>query len=207
MAARCFGRGIGYFSRTADAIASITDGCTVTNACMVGPTVFNINAGTVHAYGVEAAINSIFQVYGGTLTLNANIANQKARYVSVPNTAGVPILDSLVAQNPDLTTSVTFNYVHPIVDRTDAFINVVYNGQAGGVQDTVTSVVPFDRLSSQSDVSLRTGFDYKTIQVAFFVQNLTNETVALLKLESLGALVDERFNEPRTYGVDLLYKW
>ena len=198
----------GYFSRTTNAIASITDGCTVTNVCKQGPTEFNINAGTVRAYGVEAAIDGRFDVWGGKLNLGLNLADQRADYISLPSGySGLPLLYSPVAQIPNLTVSSTFNYVHPIVDQMDAFINMVYNGQWGGGQDTVTAVVPFNALSDFNDVSLRAGVDYKKLQVALFVQNLTNETVALLKFQNVGVPLSTRYNEPRTIGVDLMYKW
>lgn len=199
----------GYFSRTSNAIASISDGCTALTCNGQGPEVFNINAGVVHAHGVEGAIDSSFHVLGGQLSLDANAAAQKATYVSLVSGgyAGLPVLGSLVAQIPAVTASATFNYIHPITDSMDGFLNVVYNGQWGGGQDTVTTAVPFNPLSDIGDVTLRTGVDYKHLQFAFFVQNLTNQTVTLLQLQLTGIPVDDRYNEPRTFGVDVNYKW
>jgi outer membrane receptor protein involved in Fe transport len=45
-------------SRTSDAIASVTDGCTVANACLQAGQNFNINAGTAEVKGIEAALDA-----------------------------------------------------------------------------------------------------------------------------------------------------
>jgi iron complex outermembrane recepter protein len=198
----------GYFSRTDNAITSITDGCTVLNVCKQGATIFNINAGTVHAHGVELAIDSRFRVAGGDLDLNLNGADQRADYVSVNGTYnGLPVVGSSVAQIPNWTASATVNYLHSITSDLDAFLHVTYNGESGGGQDTVTVAAPFVPLASITDVSLRTGIDYHNLQVAVFVQNLTDQTVRLLTLQTGGVTYGYRYNEPRTVGVNAIYHW
>ena len=197
-----------YDSHTKNAITSITDGCTLLNACLQTATVFNINGGTIHADGVEAALNSKFQVFGGPLSIDLNAANQHAHFVSVPGTyTGLPILKSTVAQVPAWTTSATIDYQHRLFNDTDGFLHLVYNGQSGGGQDTVTTAIPFVPLSSMSDVSLRTGARYHKIELALFIENLTNEKVQLLKLQTAGIPYANRYNEPRTFGADLNYHW
>jgi hypothetical protein len=71
----------------------------------------------------------------------------------------------------------------------------------------VTSAIPFVPLSSMSDVSLRTGARWHKIELAVFIENLTNEKVQLLKLETAGIPFANRYNEPRAIGVDLNYHW
>ena len=198
----------GYYSETDNAITSINDGCTVLNACKQAATVFNINGGTIHANGVEAAVDGRFDVAGGHLTLDLNGSNQHAEFVSVDGTfAGLPIVGSTVAQIPRWTSSATVDYKHPIAADLDGFIHMAYHGQSGGGQDTVTSAAPFVPLSSITDVSLRAGVDYKKLEAAVFVQNLTDETIRLLVLQSAGITTSVRYNQPRTVGVNLIYKW
>ncbi|MGH6985518.1 MAG: TonB-dependent receptor [Caulobacteraceae bacterium] len=200
----------GYFSSTDNAITSINDLCSTINACGIPATYFNINAGTVHAHGLELAVDGHFNVAGGRLNVALNGANQHATYVSANGTyVGLPLVGSPVAQTPTWTGSVTLDYFHQISEDVDGFVHVVYNGQSGGGQDAVTSVAPFVPLASINDVSLRTGFDYRKLEIAFFVQNLTNERIKLLQL---GATVTSpptaiRYNQPRTVGVNVVYHW
>lgn len=197
-----------YASRTGDAIALITDGCSTLNACGVGPTAFNANAGTVHAHGVEAALSTVFDVAGGRLALDVNGANQAASYVELPpGVPGLPLLGSPVAQNPHWTASATVDFHHGITDDMAGFFHLLYHGQWGGVQDSVTTATPYTKLSTINNVDLRTGIDYKQFEVALFVQNLTNENVPLLKGLTGAVLTWTRYTEPRTIGFNLNYKW
>ncbi|MCW5760910.1 MAG: TonB-dependent receptor, partial [Phenylobacterium sp.] len=125
LARNIFLRVAAYASRTEDAITSITDGCAVTNACGRGPTVFNINGGTVHARGVEAAIDGRFRVADGTLNIGLNGSRQRARYVDTPNNySGLPLVGSSVAQIPKWNMSATIGYRRPLTDKVDGFFNV-----------------------------------------------------------------------------------
>lgn len=191
----------GYTSRTNDAITSITDGCTVLNVCKQGATTFNINGGTVHAKGVELSIDTRFTVAGGQLRLGVNGAIQRAYYVSANGTyAGLPIVGSPVAQTPRETHSVTFDYRHPLASRLDGFVHLTYNGQHGGSQDTVTSAAPLILMPTLNTVSLRAGVDWHKLQLAVFVQNLTDQNVRLLTFQSGGVSYAYRYNQPRTIG-------
>jgi iron complex outermembrane receptor protein len=198
----------GYISHTENAISVITDGCTVVNICGKGATIFNINGGTIHAKGVEAAINGRFQVAGGRLSLALNGSSQHAEFVAVNGTfPGLPIVGSKVAQVPDTTTSATVDYRRAITEALNGFVHVAYHGQRGGGQDTVTASAPFVPLSSITDVSLRAGVDYRKIEAAIFVQNLTDETRTVLTLQTAGVTTAVRYNQPRTVGVNLVYRW
>ena len=199
----------GYVSRTTNAIASITDGCTVLNACKQGPTVFDINGGAEDAHGVEASVNGRFDLAGGQLDLSLTGANQAATYGSVRgNYPGLPIVGSRVAQLPDYTASGALNYAHALTAAVDGFLNVTWNGQWGGGQDTVTAASPFLPLYDYNLFSLRTGVNWHGAQLAFFVQNLTDEMFPVLQLQyAAGVPLSYRYNQPRTFGVNLNYKW
>ena len=98
-------------------------------------------------------------------------------------------------------------YRHAITGAIDGFMNVTYHGSRGGVQDTVTLAAPAIAVDPQDIWGLRTGFDYKTFEAALFVTNLTNETVQLLKATTNGIVTNARFNQPRTFGLNVTYHW
>ena len=199
----------GYTSRTTNAIASTNDGCTLLNACRQGATVFNVNGGTVEASGVEGSINARWQVAGGRLALGLTGSAQEASYVAVrANTPGLPIVGSDVAQLPDYTASGTLDYARPLLADLDGFFRLTWNGQWGGIQDTVTSTAPAISLFDFNLVSLRAGVNRGKAQLAMFVQNLTDEMFPALQFFAApGIPLSNRYNQPRTYGVSLSYRW
>jgi iron complex outermembrane receptor protein len=198
----------GYYSQTDNAIVAINDGCTLLNACGVAATQFNINGGTVHAYGVEASVNGNFRVLDGNLNVTLSGANTHATYVDEPGGyVGLPIVGSSVAQTPIWTTAAIVNYERPIIDQVDGLLNVTWNEQSGGVQDAVTSAAPRIGLSSVSNLSLRAGVRWQKLETALFVQNLTDDSVQLLKFEQGSTIFATRYNQPRTVGVNVIYRW
>jgi iron complex outermembrane receptor protein len=208
LARNIYARLSAYRSTTEDAITSITDGCTVLNACLKAGTIFNINGGTVHARGVSAALDGRFHIADGLLSVSVNGARQQAHYVKTPaNYSGLPVVGSSVAQIPKWTASTTVDYRHRITEDVTAFGNISYQGQSGGVQDTVTVATPAIYLKDVDLMSLRAGVDIKRIQVALFVQNLTNKQIALLQFTSNNAPLANRYNAPRTIGANIIYRW
>jgi iron complex outermembrane receptor protein len=197
-----------YTSKTDDAITSINDGCTVLNVCARAATVFNINGGTVEAKGVSGSLDGRFHVADGLLNVSLNGARQKAKFVDVPtNYTGVPLVGSSVAQLPKWTASVVVNYRRPITEQIDGFANVSYNGQGGGVQDTVTATANPVYLKAVDLVGLRTGVEVGRTQVALFVQNLFDKKITLLQLTAANQPFLVRNNNPRTVGANLIYRW
>ena len=197
-----------YTSRTNDAIANINDGCTLLNACGSAATQFNVNGGKVRAHGVEATLNAHFRVLEGRLDLTLTGANQHAKFHAVPTgNTGLPVAGSSVAQTPEWTSSVSVNYVRPIMTNVTGLLNVTLNQQSGGVQDTVTGIAPAIPLSNYTNLSLRTGARWKGVEVAFFAQNLANSDIQLLKFQQAGITYATRYNQPRTFGVNAIYRW
>jgi hypothetical protein len=86
-------------------------------------------------------------------------------------------------------------------------VNVAYHGQNGGGQDTVTVAAPFIPLSNIDDISLRTGINYRKLEAAVFVTNLTDNTYTVLTLQTAGVTNAVGYNQPRTVGVNLIYRW
>ncbi|WP_116811635.1 TonB-dependent receptor [Steroidobacter cummioxidans] len=198
----------GYLSRTTDAITSINDGCTVTNACGVGGQFFTVNGGTIEAHGIEASVDSRFRIGAGLLSTNLSAATQKAEFEKVPTSAtGLPIQGTPVAQIPDWTYSAMIDYRQPITQNVNGFINVSYSGQRGGGQDTVTVATPFIPLEDFDIFGARAGVNFDNVQVAAFVRNFTDQEVEVLKFFQAGYPLSSRYNKPRTVGLSVTYNW
>jgi iron complex outermembrane receptor protein len=205
---RIFLRLSAYTAKTKDAITSILDGCTALNACGQPGTYFNINGGTVRVRGIEASFDMVVPVGEGRLAISLNGAHQDAKFVDVEeNVSGLPVLDSPVAQTPDWTMSANVNFRQPIAEDITGFLNVAYNGQRGGGQDTVTLATPFIPLEDVDNVNLRVGALYRNLELAFFVKNLTNEVYPVLKLQAGTIPLLNRYNRPRTFGVSATVRW
>ncbi|MGH6985389.1 MAG: TonB-dependent receptor [Caulobacteraceae bacterium] len=202
-----------YYSRTRDVIAEVSDGCSPLNACGVRATTFNVNAGRAHAGGVELSMSSDFQLGGGRLSLHATGADQTASYYSLtPALIGGPLLGSPVPENPHWTASATVDYRHVLSEEVTGFFHLQYRGQWGGAQDTVTATLPYFELSTENIFDLRAGLDFKRFEAALVIQNLTNQNFRILQNVQRSAaggvvLTTARWNEPRTFGVDLTYRW
>lgn len=208
LASNIFLRLSAYASRTTDAITSVSDGCSTLNACGQPATIFNSNGGTVHAKGAEVSLDGRFEVAGGRLSLGVNGARQKAEYVKVPTgVPNLPVVGSAVAQTPRWTYSASVNYRRPIVGDLEGFFNVTYNGQRGGVQDTVTAAEPAILIDKQNNFGMRTGVSYGRIEAAIFGTNLGDQKVLLLKGTTNGIVTSARINQPRKYGVNVIYRW
>jgi len=197
-----------YTSNTDDAITSILDGCTVANACGQAGTYFNVNGGTVRVRGIEGALDAKVTVGTGALTLALNGARQSAKFVEVAQgVSGLPVVGSPVAQTPDWTWSVNANFRQPLTQDLTGFLNVAYNGQRGGGQDTVTLATPFIPLEDLDNVDLRVGMDFWRMQFALFIKNLTDQVVPVLKLQSGTIPLTNRYTNPRTFGFSASYRW
>lgn len=203
-----FVRVAAYLQRTKDAITSINDGCTLTNACLQGGQQFNVNGGTIEAKGLEAALDGRWRVAGGMFSLGLNAATQRAHFVKVPTgVTGLPTLDSSVAQIPDWTMSASVDYRHPIGDKSNVFVNFNYQGQRGGIQDTVTATTPAIYMTDFDLFGARAGFNFNKIQVAAFVRNITDRQIQVLKFMSAGYPLSVRYNKPRTIGISASTRW
>ncbi|HUD27581.1 MAG TPA: TonB-dependent receptor [Novosphingobium sp.] len=203
-----FLRASAYLSRTTDAITSINDGCTVTNACGTAQQIFNVNGGTIHARGVEVALDGRFEVGRGRLSIGLNASNQRAVFHEVPTDAtGLPMQGSTVAQIPDWTMSASVDFRQPLTDDVTGFANLSYSGQRGGGQDTVTIATPYIPMSDFDTFNARAGVDVGNFQFAMFVRNFTDQQVEVLKFQQAGYPLSVRYNKPRTFGGSVAYRW
>lgn len=224
IARRIFATLTAYASKMDDAITTVNDGCALNNSCVTNAANYVVNAGKVEATGVEGTLDSRFDVFDGALNMQFTVANQSANYKDVPTTrvglaagqaTGLPLEGSSVAQNPHWSSSFTVNYRHDLMAEAEGFINLSWRGQWGGLQDATTATIPAGvPLEDYQEVNLRTGVDYKNLQLALVVTNLTNQTHVMLiaAQRSTNPALDYfptsyRYSFPRTYGVELKYKW
>jgi outer membrane receptor protein involved in Fe transport len=196
-----------YVSQTENAIASVSDGCSVLNVCGQAASLFNINGGTAEVKGVEAALDSHFGVGPGIFRMNLNAAWQDAEFTEVTTAPGAPVLGSAVAQTPEWTWSANFNYRMPLGADATGFLNVLYSAARGGIQDTVTATVPEIPLSDFDNINLRVGVEHQRRTLALFVNNLTDQEVVVLRLQQGTIPLANRYNRPRTIGINLSYRW
>lgn len=213
-----------YWQKTTDALAAVTDGCMVTNACLAGPTNYVVNAGTVHGYGLEGQFNTVFDLAGGVVTFQSSVSNQVAKYHSIPTAGpngeklnGLPVVDTQISQNPKWLVDATLNYKRPITEDLRGFLNLRFHGQWGGIQDPQVSAVGAFRMDDYKSLDLRTGVQFKAIELALIVRNLTDETHRLAQFQANGTntvtrqLVavqsQQRLSLPRSFGVEASYRW
>ena len=101
--------------------------------------------------------------------------------------------------------------------RADGFFNLRYHGQWGGVQDPTVSSAGAFRMDDYEDLDLRTGVQYRAIELALIVRNLTNETHRLAQFGALGTNTvtrlpvivnsQQRLSLPRSFAVEARYSW
>ncbi|WP_293976717.1 TonB-dependent receptor [Sphingomonas sp.] len=216
-----FGTLTGYVSRQKDALAVVGDGCAQNNACVTNAANYVVNAGDVHAEGIEATLDARADFAGGKLNAQINASRQWAKYVNVPITrpglaagqaTGLPLEDTPVSQNPEWLLSVSVNYRHPVTDDIDVFANVLSTSQWGGIQDPATAAIPGIRLDNFTNVNLRAGMSYKALELSLIVNNLTSQTHTLLIAAQRSTVAglpyiptSYRYAYPRTFGLELRY--
>jgi iron complex outermembrane receptor protein len=214
-----------YWNRTTDALTSVNDGCALNNACLNTVVNYVVNAGTVKGWGLEGQVSGAYDLAGGKFSFNTSVSHQRARFSFVPTTGpngerlnGLPIVDTEIAQNPSWLVDATANYKREIVQGLDGFINLHYHGQWGGRQDvTVSSALPAFAMDNFEDLDLRAGIQFEGLEVAFVARNLTNETHRLAQFSQAGTntvtgapvtiLSQQRLSLPRTYGIELKFRW
>jgi iron complex outermembrane receptor protein len=213
-----------YYETTNNALAAVGDGCGTTliagdrSSCLAANTNYTVNAGSTDGWGVEAQLDSVWNLVGGKLALNLEGSTQKAWYASEPaGIPGLPVVGSPVAENPTWVASALINYSHPITDDISGFFNMVYHGQWGGIQDPETTTGVFFPLADYQDVDLKTGATYKNLELALIVTNLTNEVHKMAQFyqpgvntvtgQATAVYSQQRLSLPRSIGVEATYKW
>ncbi|MCG9915186.1 MAG: TonB-dependent receptor [Phenylobacterium sp.] len=183
----------GYRTEMTDMIAQLDNGCRVTNpVCPVAATSFLTNAGDARSWGVEAEISGRYDLGDGQLRLSLNGSRQGGEVTS-GRYAGLSL-----PQTPGWLASAEANYRVPVAG-VEAFGNIAYNAQWGGVQE-LSAATP--KLSDFQVVNARLGVDLGRIQVAAYVENLF-DTVFIVAQDA----TVRRYSRPRLSGLQLRYSW
>jgi iron complex outermembrane recepter protein len=166
---------------------------------------FTTNAGKAKVYGAELEV-AVIPVAG--LTLTESVGYTHATNSTTLPEAGVVAGDRLL-DVPEATSNTTVTYRYPL--QMSQPMNLLFrlnNNYVDSIQDITYAR---NTLPAYDLVSSRVGLEADHWSAMFFVDNLTNKVALLSDTGALSANVSI-FNrvatsQPRTYGVDLNYKF
>ncbi|MBS0334544.1 MAG: TonB-dependent receptor [Proteobacteria bacterium] len=182
-----------YYTDVDNLIIQTDNGCRAVNpVCPVAQTNFATDGGKAHVYGVEAEGTVNLPLLGGNMVGTFGGSWQEGKITSGVYESDMP------PQLPHYLTSANINYSHPTPYDTTSFVNLVYSGRFGGVQE----IAQTPKLHQYQLFNTRLGVRKGKVELSAFANNLFNTTY--ITFEAVSA---RRWNEPRTYGVQLIYKW
>jgi iron complex outermembrane receptor protein len=182
-----------YYTDVTNLIIQIDNGCSPKNpVCPRAPTPFATDGGKARLYGVEAEATVRLALAGGTLAGTAGASFQEGKITEGIYDGATP------PQLPHYLTSANLNYSHPIGPNTTVFGNIVYSGRFGGVQE----IEQTPELHDYQIVNARLGVRNGPLELSAWANNLFNTTYITMEATSV-----RRWSQPRTYGVQLAYKW
>jgi iron complex outermembrane recepter protein len=164
---------------------------------------FTTNAGRATVYGAELEV-ALVPVTG--LTLSQNFGYTHAVNSTTLPEAGVVAGDRLL-DVPQVTANTTATYRYPLPQALDLIVRL-NNSYVDSIQDITyarNTLPPYDLVNS------RFGVEAERWSAMFFVDNLTNKVALLSDTGALSANVPifnrVATNQPRTFGIDLNYKF
>ncbi|HEX3365398.1 TonB-dependent receptor [Phenylobacterium sp.] len=182
-----------YYTDVDNLIIQTDNGCKATNpVCPVAQTNFATDGGRAWIRGLEAEATISFHPLGGDLSGTFGASTQEGKITSGVFNGDMP------PQLPHYLTSMDMNYSHPAPYDSTGFVNLVYSGRFGGVQE----IAQTPKLHQYQLFNTRFGVRKGRVEAAAFVNNLFNTTYI-----DFEASTARRWSEPRTYGAQLIYKW
>ncbi len=164
--------------------------------CPVQQTVFAFNAGPARLWGIEVEATARTELAGGVLTVTAGVARQGGRVT------GGRLKGIRQPQQPDYTETFNINYRRELSGGVAGFINLQGSARQGGVQE----VAQVPDLQDFVLVNGRVGVNWDGYEIVAYSDNLFNESYLVFETPSAVSSV-RRFNVPRTWGVQLRYRW
>ncbi|MDZ4762545.1 MAG: TonB-dependent receptor [Alphaproteobacteria bacterium] len=178
-----------YQSTVDDIIIQRDNGCFVANpVCPTGNTLFFTNLGQAEPRGVELELASNWDLLGGRLR-----ANLSGAWLNGEITSG-PLAGSKIPQSPEWTTGAALNYRRTVANGVDAFANLVYSYQTGGVQE-VEQTPPLRQFTL---VDIRVGVQFGNWEVSANATNAFDEDYVLFE-----GPTTRRYNVPRNVTLQL----
>jgi iron complex outermembrane recepter protein len=166
---------------------------------------FTTNAGKAKVYGAELEV-AVIPVVG--LTLTESLGYTHATNSTTLPEAGVVSGDRLL-DVPEVTSNTSATYRYPLpTSQPMSLLFRLNNSYVDSIQDITYAR---NTLPSYDLVNSRIGLEADHWSAMFFVDNLTNKVALLSDTGALSANVSifnrVATNQPRTYGVDLNYKF
>ena len=166
---------------------------------------FTTNAGKAKVYGAELEV-AVIPVVG--LTLTESVGYTHATNSTTLPEAGVVSGDRLL-DVPEVTSNTSATYRYPLpTSQPMSLLFRLNNSYVDSIQDITYAR---NTLPSYDLVNSRVGLEADHWSAMFFVDNLTNKVALLSDTGALSANVSifnrVATNQPRTYGVDLNYKF
>jgi iron complex outermembrane receptor protein len=182
-----------YYTDVDNLIIQTDNGCKATNpVCPVAQTNFATDGGRAWIRGLEAEATINFHPFSGDLVGTIGASTQEGKITSGVYNGDMP------PQLPHYLTSANLDYSHAMAFDATGFVNLVYSGRFGGVQE----IAQTPKLHQYQLFNTRFGVRKGRVEVAAYANNIFNTTY--IEFE---AATSRRWNEPRTYGAQLIYKW
>jgi hypothetical protein len=117
--------------------------------------------------------------------------------------------------SPQWTSNVTLTYEHALVDQYSGYIRADLQHSSAFRRTTSAGTVSYDPAlyagPAYSFLTLRSGLVHGTLDLAFFVDNVTNTRPALYAsygLDSISRQIQQQTTlRPRTFGIDAGYRF
>ncbi len=182
-----------YYTDVNNLIIQNVNGCGINvAACPVTQTLFSENGGNAYVWGVEVEATETRHILGGDAALTLAVSRQDGRITSGVFNHDAP------PQVPGWIASASLDYSHPFYYDTNLDLDVSYTGRYDGVQEIAQTPILYPYSLVDAKIGVRKG----RWEVDGFVHNLGN----VMYIE-FGAASAVRYNEPRTGGAELIYKW
>jgi iron complex outermembrane receptor protein len=182
-----------YYTDVSNLIIQTDNGCKATNPiCPVAQTNFATDGGQAHIWGLEAEATLNFHPFDGSLVGTFGASTQDGKITSGVYNGDTP------PQLPHYLTSANIGYSHAAPFDSTGFVNLVYSGRFGGVQE----IAQTPKLHQYQLFNTRFGVRKGHVEVAAYANNIFNTTYIQFE-----AAASRRWSLPRTYGVQLIYKW
>ncbi|MBW8812725.1 MAG: TonB-dependent receptor [Caulobacterales bacterium] len=173
------------------------NGCRISlPSCPVQATSFAFNAGPARLWGIEVEATARAQVAGGALRVTVGGSRQGGHV-----TGGVD-KGFKQPQQPKWTETFSATYRHDLARGVVGFVNVNGSGRQGGVQEANQTTL----LHDYGVFNLRGGLDWKSYELTGYVNNAGDKSYLVFHAPTATGDV-RRYNQPRTYGVQLRYSW
>jgi iron complex outermembrane receptor protein len=187
----------GYSNHYKNLIIQGDNGCRVNNpACPVQATSFAFSAGPATLWGVELEATARAELAGGAARVTLG-GSRQGGHIKSGVYAGFK-----QPQQPKWTQTFNINYRHPITDTVEGTFNINGNARQGGVQEANQTTLLHDYVL----FNLRAGVRWDRYELTGYVNNAGQESYLVFHAPTATGDV-RRYNQPRTWGVQLRATW